>query len=117
MLGRLLILVLSVLPRHGLSRVAGALANLTVPPALRPTVYRSYCRLFGANPDEAALDFADYPSINAFFTRHLKPGQRPIAPHSITSPADAAIGASGAVVDGTLVQAKGRNYSLAALLG
>ncbi|NCW46138.1 MAG: phosphatidylserine decarboxylase, partial [Gemmatimonadaceae bacterium] len=81
------------------------------------TVYRGYSRLFGANPHEAALPLDQYASINAFFTRALKPGLRPLAPNAIVSPVDAAVGAFGIVDDDTLVQAKGRTYSLAALLG
>jgi phosphatidylserine decarboxylase len=115
--GRALIALLSVLPKHALSRAAGALATRPVPRALRPRVYRGYSRVFGATPEEAALPLHEYPTLNAFFTRALKPGLRPVAPHAIVSPADAAVGAWGPVADDTLVQAKGRNYSLAALLG
>ena len=117
MFGRLLILLLSVLPKHLMSRVAGWLANRPVPRALRPAVYRGYSRIFGAVPEEAELALSEYPSINAFFTRALKPGLRPVAPHAIVSPADAAVGAWGPVAEDTLIQAKGRDYSLLALLG
>ena len=117
MLGRFLILLLSVLPKHAMSRMAGALANLPVPRPLRPSVYRGYSRVFGAAPEEAELPLSAYPSINAFFTRRLKPGLRPVAERAIVSPADAAVGASGPVADDTLIQAKGRDYSLASLLG
>jgi phosphatidylserine decarboxylase len=115
--GRLLILLLAVLPKHLMSRVAGAIANCPVPRPLRATVYRGYSRLFGAVPHEAELALAEYPSVNAFFTRALKPGLRPVARDAIVSPADASVGASGPVADDTLIQAKGRSYSLAALLG
>jgi phosphatidylserine decarboxylase len=117
MFGRLLILFLSVVPKHLVSRMAGWLAYRPVPRSLRPAVYRGYSRIFGAVPEEAELPLAEYPSINAFFTRALKPGLRPIAADAIVSPADAAVGAWGPVADDTLIQAKGRNYSLAALLG
>lgn len=116
MFGRLLILLLSVLPKHALSRGAGWLAGLTVPVGLRGAVYRGYSRIFGAKPEEAALPLEAYTSINAFFTRELKPGLRPLATDAIVSPVDAAVGAYGVVENDTLVQAKGRNYSLAALL-
>jgi phosphatidylserine decarboxylase len=117
MFGRLIIVLLSVLPKHALSRGAGWLATRTIPVAWRGAVYRGYSRLFGADPHEAELPLEQYPSINAFFTRALKPGLRPLAPHAIVSPVDAAVGAYGIVEADTLVQAKGRNYSLAALLG
>ncbi|MCZ8206491.1 archaetidylserine decarboxylase [Gemmatimonas sp.] len=117
MFGRLLILLLSVLPKHALSRGAGWLATRTVPVGWRGAVYRGYSRIFGARPDEAELPLEQYPTLNAFFTRALKPGLRPIAAHAIVSPVDAAVGAYGTVEAGTLVQAKGRTYSLGALLG
>ena len=115
--GRVLIPVLAVLPKHLMSRVAGWLANRTIPRPLRPAVYRGYCRTFGAVAEDAALPLTEYRSVNAFFTRTLKPGLRPIASDTIVSPADAAVGAWGPVADDTLIQAKGRNYSLLALVG
>jgi phosphatidylserine decarboxylase len=115
--GRLLILLLSVLPKHGMSRFAGYLANLPVPRPLRATVYRGFARVFGARLDEVELPLTEYGSINAFFTRQLKPGLRPVAAEAIVSPVDGAVGAYGPVVDDVLVQAKGRDYSLAALVG
>ncbi|MGZ8376229.1 MAG: archaetidylserine decarboxylase [Gemmatirosa sp.] len=115
--GRALIALLSVLPKHLMSQAAGALANRPVPRALRPRVYRGYSRVFGAIPEEAERALDEYPTINAFFTRALRPGLRPVAAGSIVSPADAAVGAWGPVADDTLIQAKGRNYSLKALLG
>ena len=117
MLGRLLILLLAVLPKHALSRGAGWLATRVIPIGWRGAVYRGYSRIFGARPEEAALPLEQYPTINAFFTRELKPGLRPLAPNAIVSPVDAAVGAYGMVEADTLVQAKGRTYSLAALLG
>jgi phosphatidylserine decarboxylase len=117
MFGRLLILFLSVLPKHLMSRMAGWLAERPVPRSLRPAVYRGYSRIFGAKPEEAELPLTEYASINAFFTRALRPGLRPVAADAIVSPADAAVGAWGPVADDTLIQAKGRDYSLLALLG
>lgn len=117
MFGRLLIALLSVLPKHALSRGAGWLATRPVPVAWRGAVYRGYSRVFGAKPEEAELPLDRYPTLNAFFTRALKPGLRPLAPDAIVSPVDAAVGAYGRVEHDTLVQAKGRHYSLAALLG
>lgn len=117
MLGRLLILVLSVLPRHGMSQMAGWLANRTVPTRLRAPLHGAFSRVFGAAPDEAELPLSAYPSLNAFFTRRLRPGLRPVAPDALVSPADATVGASGSVGGDALVQAKGRTYSLAALVG
>lgn len=117
MFGRLLILFLSVLPKHGLSRAAGALANRTVPRVLRAPVYRAFSRVFGAVVEEAELPLAEYPSLNAYFTRRLRPGLRPITPDALVSPVDGTVGAAGRIADDALLQAKGRTYSLTALLG
>lgn len=117
MFGRLLILLLSVLPKHALSRGAGWVATRPIPRRLRGPVHRGFSRVFGAEPDEAALPLEEYATVNAFFTRSLREGLRPVAPDAIVSPVDATVGAYGEVRSDTLVQAKGRNYSLAALLG
>ncbi|MBI5498376.1 MAG: phosphatidylserine decarboxylase [Deltaproteobacteria bacterium] len=114
---RLLILLLSVLPKHLLSHLAGLLCAVPIPRFLRPLVFRSYCVMFGANAAEAEKPFTHYRTVNAWFTRALKPGLRPVASDGVVSPVDAAVGASGRVEKDTLVQAKGRTYSLAALLG
>src|SRR5690606_16893314 len=54
----------------------------------------------------------------AFFTRKLKAGLRPIAPGDDVpiSPVDGAVSQAGIAQAGRLIQAKGRDYSLAALL-
>lgn len=75
-------------------------------------------RLFA---DDLRLDEAEtqeFTSLQACFTRRLKPGARPIDPDPdcLVSPCDAVIGAHGTVEDGLLLQAKGMVYRLAELL-
>ncbi|WP_246844798.1 archaetidylserine decarboxylase [Altererythrobacter sp. TH136] len=67
---------------------------------------------------EAAEPAEAYPSFNAFFTRPLKPGARPLADANdqVLCPADGAISEIGAIANGRMVQAKGRDYTVAALL-
>ena len=75
---------------------------------------------YNVNISEAAqTDLAFFPSFNAFFTRALRAGMRPIAEGEavITSPVDGVISQIGHVVQGQLVQAKGREYSVLELLG
>jgi phosphatidylserine decarboxylase len=64
-------------------------------------------------------DPAHYKTFNEFFTRPLKEGIRPLAEESdiIAHPVDGAISQLGDVVDGQIIQAKGHDYSLQALLG
>jgi phosphatidylserine decarboxylase len=60
-----------------------------------------------------------YPSFNAFFTRALKPGARPIPAdeQAIACPADGRISQFGRIRDGRIFQAKGQDFSAAELLG
>jgi phosphatidylserine decarboxylase len=65
-----------------------------------------------ANPDITA-----YPTFNAFFTRALKPGARPLAQAALVCPVDGAISQLGAIDRAQIFQAKGHHYSTTALLG
>ena len=60
-----------------------------------------------------------YPDFNAFFTRALKPGARPVAPgdHTLACPVDGAVSQLGPIWHRQLLQAKGMDYSLYSLLG
>jgi phosphatidylserine decarboxylase len=64
-------------------------------------------------------DLEHYPTFNAFFTRALRAGARVIegGADTVVSPADGTLSEFGALDADTLLQAKGRGYSLAALLG
>ncbi len=81
---------------------------------------RFICWKFKVDLSEAAsADLSDYPSFNAFFTRRLRDGIRPIASGDATvvSPVDGAISQLGNISGGRIIQAKGRDYSLTELLG
>jgi phosphatidylserine decarboxylase len=67
-----------------------------------------------ANPDRDA-----YVHFNAFFTRALRPGARPLAPEpdAVLMPADGRVSQLGTIRDGLLFQAKGHDFSAAELLG
>lgn len=68
--------------------------------------------------DALEPDLRAYPSFNAFFTRALKPGARPIRqqPGGLVCPADGAISQAGAIEQGRILQAKGMDYTTAELL-
>jgi len=61
----------------------------------------------------------DYPSFNAFFTRALKPGARPLPqdPALLVSPVDGTVSQCASICGGRLIQAKGHDYSAQELLG
>ncbi len=60
-----------------------------------------------------------YPTFNAFFTRQLKQDARPVTRRVeyVASPVDGTVSEYGSIKDGTLVQAKGRDYTLFELFG
>ena len=108
-----------VLPKIWLSRTIGRVAE-SRRPWLKNMLIRAAISHFNINFDEAAsTELADYEHFNAFFTRALREGARPIhaAPEAIVSPADGIISQFGEIDDGELIQAKGVHYSAAQLLG
>src|SRR5438445_445088 len=91
-------------------------------PAPRPVmraVIRTFARKYGVDAAEAERAIEEYPTFTEFFTRRLKPGARPIAPGELVpvSPVDGTVGEVGEIVEGMLLQAKGKHYTLAELLG
>lgn len=111
--------LLGALPKNAMSRGAGWLASLPIPAALRAPGLRLFARAVGANLAEVREPLDAFGSVQAFFTRELVEGARPLDPASdaFVSPCDGAWGEAGSVRDGMLLQVKGRPYSLAALLG
>lgn len=107
------------LPQASLSRSLGRLADVVLPRPLRSAVLGTFARTVGADLSEIERPLSDYPSVNAFFVRRLKPGARwwPAEPHDVGSPVDGVVGAVGRIERGTAVQAKGRRYSVGELLG
>lgn len=95
------------------------MADRRIPGPLRAGVYRGYARFTGADLGEVRDPLSSYPSLGAFFVRELKSGARPIdgRAESLTSPCDGTLQAADAVERGSLLQAKGREYGLADLLG
>lgn len=110
--------VLRILPKSLLSHGAGLVASLRLPRFLRAGVYRAFGRWVGVDFAEVRDPLADYPSFQAFFTRALADGARPLegGPETLVAPCDGAWGQSGRVEAGTLLQVKGREYRLGELL-
>jgi phosphatidylserine decarboxylase len=113
-------LAASAVSSPALSRVAGRLSDLRLPPPVLRPLLRLYVRAFGVDLAEAAEPLEAFPSFNAFFTRRLREGARPVAtgPGVVVSPSDSRLSAIGPVpADGRLEQVKGSSYSIEALLG
>lgn len=79
-----------------------------------------FAKFYKVNLEEAEFErVKSYPDFNTFFTRALKPNARPIDldPRTLLSPVDGAVSAIGPVRNGTMIQAKGHEYTVSELLG
>ncbi|MCI0683556.1 MAG: archaetidylserine decarboxylase [Gemmataceae bacterium] len=98
------------------------LARLPLPTRrLRASIYRTvFGKKYppGINEDEAEQPLASYPSLNAVFTRGIRPEYRPIAdtPAQFLCPCDGAVQDLGRLDRDRLLTLKGIEYTLAALL-
>jgi phosphatidylserine decarboxylase len=111
--------LLKLLPRNTLSRAVGAACRIPAPRPVMRAVIRTFARRYGVDTSEAERRIDDYPTFTDFFTRRLRPGARPIAPGELVpvSPVDGTVGEVGDIVEGRLLQAKGKHYTLAELFG
>jgi phosphatidylserine decarboxylase len=83
-------------------------------------IIRWFVRSYAVDLHEAEHPQATaYATFNEFFTRKLAGGARPIAdlPSGLVSPVDGTVSEIGRITSGRLLQAKGFDYDLAALLG
>jgi len=81
---------------------------------------RTIVKQYDVDLSEAATaDFSAYESFNAFFTRALKDGARPLdpEPEAILCPADGRVSQAGAIEHGRIFQAKGFDFGTGELLG
>ncbi len=115
---RLITLPQYVAPHHALSQLAGRIARIRHP-GVRNFLIKSFLAFYDVDLNEAErTSISDYTSFNDFFTRALQAHVRPLAsdPAALVSPADGTISQLGTLDGDRLLQAKGRDYSLAALL-
>lgn len=116
---RLFVGLQHLLPQLALSRGMHALARVRATP-VKNLAITTFLRFYAVNMAEAERpDPKAYESFNDFFTRALKPGARPVdpAPDAVACPVDGAISQAGDIHGDRLVQAKGIDYTAAALLG
>ncbi len=108
-----------LLPQRVLTRLTYRLARVRTP-WFKDALIRGFARHFRVDLSEALEpDPRAYRDFNAFFTRALKPEARPVAPGDrvVCCPVDGTVSRIGLADADTLVQAKGRSFSLTALLG
>lgn len=114
---RLFISALRLLPKNALSRAVGALTRWRAPARLRLAAMKAFARRYGIDLSECP-DLEVYRTFGEFFARPLRPGLRPVAPGGgrVVSPVDGVVSEAGLADRGRLVQAKGMDYGVTALL-
>ena len=114
---RLAVIPQYLLPKRGLTVLAGKLAGLRGG-KLTTAVIRWFIRRYAVDMSEAANpDPAAYPSFNEFFTRALRDDARTLVEADFVCPVDGAISQFGPIRGDQVFQAKGHSYSCSALLG
>jgi phosphatidylserine decarboxylase len=114
---RLPVLPQYLYPKQAMTTFAGKIANAKAG-RIATAIIRWFVGHYDVNMSEAAEpDIACYPTFNAFFTRALRPGARPLANADFICPVDGAISQFGAIDDDRIIQAKNHDYSTVALVG
>ncbi len=108
-----------ILPHHGISWLMFKLARIKSVP-VKNFIIKAYTKLNPVKMHEAVIeDMFAYPSLNAFFTRALKPECRPFddTKNSWLCPVDGSVSQARKIENGRVFQAKGHDYSLLELIG
>lgn len=107
--------LLKILPKNHLSYVIGNLVHKKLPKPLAEASVAWFAKRYKINMDEAEKPISEYKSIGQLFTRNLKPGVRPIQ-GGVIHPVDGRITSWGKITSNTLMQAKGKSYSVSDFL-
>lgn len=103
------------------SRWVGALTEVRVPVALRPSFYGSIAWFYGMDLTEVRYPLDAYCCFQELFSRKLRDGVRPIAdvPQGLVSPVDGQVMKCGIISekDARVEQVKGATYSVKGFLG
>jgi phosphatidylserine decarboxylase len=116
--GRAFVALQHLLPQHGISRLV-LQATRSRAPAFKNALIRLFVRAFRPDMADAVLtEPTAHASFNEFFTRALRAGTRPVDadPAALVSPVDGTGSEAGTLSADRLLQAKGHEYSLRALL-
>ncbi len=106
-----------LLPKQAITVIAGKLAHYAGG-NLSTLVITWFVKRYKVNMEEAENpDIGSYKTFNAFFTRPLKIGARPLAKAQFICPVDGAISQFGKIEKGQIFQAKGHAYATHALIG
>ena len=118
-LDRCYVIFHSLLPTTFLSWLMFHIARIRAP-GFKNLFIGTFVKLYKVDLSESEFEqVKSYPDFSAFFTRALKPNARPVDPDPkvLVSPVDGCVSQLGAIRDGTMIQAKGLDYSVTDLLG
>lgn len=116
--GRAFVALQHLLPQHGISRLVLS-ATRSQSPGFKNALIKLFVRGFKPDMSDAVeTEPTAYPSFNDFFTRALRPGTRPVDTdtRAIVSPVDGTVSEAGVLSADRILQAKGHDYTLRALL-
>ncbi len=111
--------LLRVVPRAQVGQALGRLADVQWSPKIGRAVVGLYSRVYDVELGECEGSGAGWSSFDAFFTRGLRKGARPVDadPRAIVSVADGRIASMGRIDDQSTWPVKGRPYRVGELLG
>jgi phosphatidylserine decarboxylase len=116
--GRAFVALQHLLPQHGISRLVLAATRSQIP-GFKNALIKLFVRGFRPDMSDAVeTEPTAYASFNDFFTRALRPGTRPVDSdaRAIVSPVDGTVSEAGVLSADRILQAKGHDYTLRALL-
>ena len=116
-MSRLFAFIQYFLPHHFITSFMGVIGESKF---AKRFLIRFFIKIYEIDMTDARYNSIDqYPNFNAFFTRELREGARPIdhSPRVIVSPADGTLSAVGRINNDRLIQAKNHYFSCSDLLG
>ncbi len=119
MVDELVIRFLEWVPKNLVSRGFGAVSEVALPGPVQSLVNETFAAAANIDTDEAEKPPESYATLNSFFTRRLRGDAREVeaaAPGEAVCPVDGTLSKFGPIDEGTLIQAKGREYSVLELL-
>ncbi|MFN8945497.1 MAG: archaetidylserine decarboxylase [Pseudobdellovibrionaceae bacterium] len=102
--------ITKVLPRKILSRLVGVIVHLPFPWPITQILIFVFAQYYKINLNEADDEGVGFKSLGDFFVRKLKSSARPLGTSDFLHCADSKITQQGDLLDGHLIQAKGKTY-------
>ncbi|MBN2040232.1 MAG: phosphatidylserine decarboxylase [Spirochaetes bacterium] len=114
----ILIYVFKIMPKGFISRIFGFLTRIRFPKFFLNYVIKKYCEGYKVNTEEINYPGKGFRTLDDFFTRKLKQGVHQVdsGRNSIVSPVDGRIDQFGKIDGNRIIQAKGIDYTVNALV-